>query len=129
MKIICLLCVLFMNVSSRLDAQAKLGVIYSQKAQRDDKLWYFHFMRDRHGRVTLTEDSLIFTSRKVSTSFFNFAFAYCDIQSIRTWYVDMFIPNRIRIKTKNAGAVRLFTDKRRTLIRLTREKMAACAAP
>src|SRR5690242_17748629 len=106
-------------------AQERQGVIYSQKAQRDDKIWYFHFMRDRHGRVTLTEDSLVFTSRKVSTAFFNFAFAYCDIQSIRTWYADMLIPNRIRIKTKNDGAVRLFTYKRRTLIRLTREKMAA----
>ena len=125
-KRFCLCCVLCLAATSVI-SQDSVTVLYRQKAQRDDRA-FFHFLRSRKGFVVLTSDSLLFKSKSPRNAFYNFGFGYCELKSVRTWYGYLF-PDRIRIKTKNAGAVRLFTYKRRKLIHLIRERMAACAKP
>jgi len=79
----------------------------------------------RNGRIYLTNDSLVFKAKDIYNDVFNFSIAVCEIRYIRTYY-NFIVPNRIRIMTKRTGSVRIFTYRRRKLIRLTRERMAAC---
>lgn len=100
---------------------------YSQKVERDDR-FFRHMLNGGKGTVILTEDSLIFRTKKERNKVFNFAMSYCQIKSIHNWRYFLW-PNRIHIQRKGGGSYRLFTYKRKTLIRLTREKMATCATP
>ena len=105
-------------------AQQEAKIPYSQKVERDDR-FFRHMLNGGKGVVTLTEDSLIFKTKKARNKVFNFAMSYCQIRSIGNW--NYFIwPNRIHIRRKSGGSFRLFTYKRKTIIRLARERMAKC---
>jgi hypothetical protein len=121
------ICMLFAYAGNVSLAQKGSTIIYSQRAERDDMFFVMPFY-PRHGRVYITDDSIIFKAKDIYNDVFNFSLAICDIRYIRTYY-NFIIPNRIRIMTKRTGSVRIFTYRRRTLIRLTRERMAACAIP
>ena len=124
MKNICICCVFCLVTTTVAVSQDTAKVLYSQKAKRDDKA-FFHFLRSRKGFVILTTDSLIFRTKKASTGFYNFAFGYCELKSVRTWYGYLY-PDRIRIRTKTGHCVRLFVYKRKKLLRLSHERMAVC---
>ena len=120
------LCIYFamLGMSNMASSQDKLQIPYRQKVHRDDR-YFSHWLRGGKGYVTLTDDSLIFKTDKKKNGVFNFALAYCEIKSIRTWYFFL-CPNRIRIKVINDGSYRVFTYKRKNIIAITRGKMMAC---
>jgi hypothetical protein len=101
---------------------ANQEVIYTQKVTRDDAM-FVHPVSTLVGFVSLTSDSLIFTCKKKGVSRFNFSLPYTQIKSIDTFY-RFLIPNRIEILTKDGESYRLFTYKKRNIIRITRERMS-----
>lgn len=101
---------------------ANRQIIYSQKVIRDDAM-FERPISTKVGFVSLTSDSLIFTCKKERLSRFNFSIPYTQIQAINTFY-GFLIPNRIKIRTKDGESYRLFTYKKRNILRITKERMS-----
>ena len=120
----CVVCLILVCASGSVTAQEKSGIIYSQKAERDD-MFFSKVFYPRNGRIYLTNDSLVFKAKDVYNDVFNFSIAICDIRYIRNYYGSI-LPNRIRIMTKQTGSVRILAYKKRKLKRLTRQQMAVC---
>jgi hypothetical protein len=98
-------------------------VLFSQKVVRDDKMFEDAF-KTKRGILLLTSQKMEFKSKRPSHARFDFSIPYNEIQSIRTFY-GFVIPNRIRIRTKAGQTYRLFTYKKRTIIKITRGQMAS----
>lgn len=98
-------------------------VLYSQKVIRDDKVFKAP-LKVKRGVLSLTKDSLIFRSERPENSRFNFSISYDQISYIRR-PIGFLIPNRIKIHTIKGESYRLFTFKKREIIRITRERMAS----
>jgi GRAM domain len=96
-------------------------IIYTQKVTRDDRMFEKTFSNKR-GTLTLTNDSLIFKCKKEKLADFNFSIPYSDIRTIKAFYGFLY-PNRIKIRTKHGEAYRLFTYKKKSILRITREKI------
>lgn len=119
-KLVMLLICLFLYRYAR--SQNNSGqIIYTQKVTRDDRM-FEKPLSNKRGLLTLTNDSLIFQCKKAKLSEFNFSIPYTQIQYIKPLYTFLF-PNRIKIRTKNGKSYRLFTYKKRHILRITREKM------
>jgi hypothetical protein len=97
------------------------GVLYSQTVTRDDNFFATPFTVKR-GTLLLTNDSLIFKSKKSKHSRFSFSIPYDQIKYIKHPYAFL-IPNRIKIRTKNGETYRLFTYKKKHIIKITREHL------
>ncbi len=118
-KIICLLLLTF---TVKGYGQQKFdNVFYSQRVIRDDKMFVEPFSVKR-GYLMLTNDSLVVVMQKAKKARFNFSVSYSVIKSIRPFYGFVF-PNRIKIKTHTGESYRLFTYRKRSIIKLTRAKM------
>jgi hypothetical protein len=99
-------------------------ILYEQKVFRDDRMFKDIF-RTKKGTLYLTDQQLEFKSHRPTHARFDFSIPYGQIKSIRTYYGFIIpIPNRIKIKTISSERFRLFTYKRRKIIRITREQMA-----
>lgn len=94
---------------------------YSQKVTRECRISEKPFSNKR-GVLLLTNDSLIFKYKKEKLSEFNFSVSYEDIRTIKPFYGFLY-PNRIKIRAKSGEWYRLFTYKKRHILRITREKM------
>lgn len=104
------------------NAQSKFtldSILYEQNLSRDDKM-FTKIFASRRGKLFLTSDSLIFISKKVKNNWLNFSLSYKQIAFIKrvSW-----ISSFIKIKTKNGYTFRLFTYKRRNIIRITKERI------
>lgn len=99
------------------------SVLFSQKVVRDDKMFEDIF-RAKRGTLLLTSQKMEFKSKRPSHSRFDFSIPYSQIKSISRFY-GFVIPNRIKIKTETGETYRLFTYKKRKIIKITREQMAS----
>jgi hypothetical protein len=97
------------------------NIIYRQKVLRDDRM-FENMFKSKRGELILTSDSLRFICKDNTKSKFNFSIPYYDIESIKPYY-GFLIPNRIKIKTYSGKKFRLFTYKKRMIIKKTRKKM------
>ncbi len=100
----------------------EVSVLYTQKVTRDDIFWKKPFAVVK-GDLLVSDDSLIFNTSKTKYARFNFAVPYDQIRSIRPFY-GFIIPNRIKVKLKNGESYRLFTYKKKEIIKRTRQKMS-----
>lgn len=96
-------------------------IVYTQKVTRDDRMFEKPFS-NKSGLLSLTNDSLIFQCKKENLAEFNFSIPYSDLLTIKSFYGFLY-PNRIKIRTKSGKGYRLFTYKKRHILRITREKM------
>ncbi len=96
-------------------------IIYTQKVTRDDRMFEKPFSNKR-GVLTLTKDSLIFKCKKEKLADFNFSIPYTQVLTIKPFYGFLY-PNRIKIRTKSGKAYRLFTYKKRHILRITSERI------
>jgi hypothetical protein len=102
---------------------ASLGpVIYSQKVRREDHLNFVEMFQNRRGIIFLTKDSISFVVKKKKNKKFNFSLPYSEIVSIRKGNTFIY-PNIIKIKTTSGYKFKLFTFKRRNIIRVAGERM------
>ena len=112
-------------------SQPNDSVLYQQKAVREplelkEQLRYLDQLVDNRGTVYLTKDSLIYTAREMRISeTLDFSFSYCEIISIEKFQWGGFMPNRIRIITKNQEIV-LASFKRKVLVSMARQRIALC---
>lgn len=97
------------------------SVLYSQKVLRDDRMFEDMF-RAKRGMLFLTDTGIAFKSRRPNHSRFDFSIPYDQIKSIKTFY-GFLIPNRIKIKTTTGEKYRLFTYRKRKIIKITRDQM------
>lgn len=98
-------------------------IIYEQKAKRDDLIKVEGF-DNRKGVITLTEDSISFKIIEARPTQLNFSLAYSEVKSINVFY-GFLIPNRIKIRTWDGESFRLFTYRKKHLIRQTRARLNA----
>ncbi|NBP67819.1 MAG: hypothetical protein EBR30_07325 [Cytophagia bacterium] len=96
-------------------------LIYSQKVTRECRIFDKPFIVKR-GVLQLTKDSLIFKCKKEKLAKYNFSILYSDIKTIRPFYGFLY-PNRINIRTKHGEWYRLFTYKKRSILKITRERI------
>lgn len=96
-------------------------VLYAQRVTRDDTFWKKPFAVIK-GDLLIRHDSLAFNTSKTKYARFNFVVPYDQIRSIRLFY-GFIIPNRIKVKLKSGESYRLFTYKKKEIIRMTRQKM------
>jgi|GEM_PF-4960052 hypothetical protein len=109
-----------------LNAQGNIvkdSVLFSQKVVRDDKM-FEDVWRAKRGTLLLTNQKIEFKSKRPNHSRFDFSIPYSQIKSIRPFY-GFVIPNRIKIKTETGATYRLFTYKKKKIIKITREQMAS----
>lgn len=111
------LCIQFLLilVNSLVSAQNESNVVYKQKITRDD-VSVGQAIRGSRGTIYLTEDSIIFKARKDVNRKINFRVTYNEIESVKR-INPLFFPNRILIRLGNDEKYRLFTYKRRQLIK------------
>ena len=105
------------NAQNRTDRDT---VFYNQNVVRDKV--FSDMFRNKRGVLSLTENNFEFKSIKAEHEKFNFSIPYDQIKSIRPYY-GFIIPNRIRIRTKKGETYRLFTYKKKNIIRITRERI------
>jgi hypothetical protein len=70
----CVICMVLVYASGSLIAQEKSGIIYSQRAERDD-MFFSKVFYPRNGRIYLTNDSIVFKAKDVYGDVFNFPIA------------------------------------------------------
>jgi hypothetical protein len=112
---------LFFGIVNAQGENDKDSVLYRQKVIRDDKVFVAPF-KIKRGILSLTKDSVIFTTERPENSRFNFSVSYDQIRYIRR-PIGFLIPNRIKIKTISGESYRLFTFKKRDIIKITRKQI------
>lgn len=117
MKLLAIFILLVLTIAVR----GQSLIIYEQKVKRDDLIKVEGF-KSRRGLISLTEDSLRFIILDKRPTQLNFRLAYSEIKSINIFF-GFLLPNRIKIKTWDGNSYRLFTYKKKEILRITKSKL------
>ncbi len=117
-----LLCFITSFIIINWPAFSQIEIPFEQTVRRDD-VSIFQAFQGTKGVLKLGRDSVVFRAIKASASQINFALPYTQIAKVKRYKATLF-SNRIGITTLDRKTYRIFTYRRKKILKLLKSRTA-----